>query len=676
MANGDDVIRVVSREGRTAGPDLKAALWFGDRAPALVLGFVSPHLNFDQICRDVRTQVPEPTPLILTTTAGELCTLPGKVSPYLAAGDRWDTMVFQSFSPELLGAVHVSAVPLHNADLRAGTASMTLADRVEAIARNLADLSIPFAVDSSDTFAYTLIDGVSFTENAFMEAVYRSRRLPCLMVGGSSGGLLDFRQTRLFDGRTFRENHALVILAKVAPSYRFGVFRSQNFEKAGPSFVVLGGETAFRKVTHVLDEKTLGTVEFTAALAATLGCKVAEVPSQMANLAFGVEIDGKVYIRSVSSIDVAANVVSFYCDVEVGDRLHLLRKKDFLTTTRDDWKEYCRSKSRPAGGILSDCILRRLHNGAALGSLDVFQEIPVAGFSTFGELLGVNVNETLTALLFHPVDPAIEFHDQFLDHFAVHYASFQASFLERRLTRDNILNALHQQILGRIMAGMPLVKQLMESYSAVKVELDHNSGQLREVLASLAEFTESIVVNTEANSQIYDQVKALSDNLMAINSISETVDDIAQQTGVLSINASIQAARAGSSGRAFAVVAGEVRKLSVETQGHVQAITRTADSIVASVTGILAGAESASHLLGSMVSSNAEVHFKADQVAQQVAHSVKQMEEGNSAIAQISNYLVDISHRREVLNFISKDAEQVVEYQGLPGQPGRQARLP
>jgi hypothetical protein len=648
-----EVVRVTVREGGSWGEGLREALWFGDRPPALVLGFVSPHRNFDQLCRQVRAQVPAPIPLVMTTTAGELCSLPGRSSPYLATGASWDTVVFQSFSDELLSAVHVAAVPLHNADLRAGRAASTPEQRVSAIAASLSALSLPFVVEATNTFAYTLIDGVSLAENAFMEAVYQSGKLPCLLLGGSAGGLLDFHRTQIYDGSHLRENHAVVVVAQVAPAYRFGVFRSRNFEKAGPSFVVLGGDTAFRKVTHVLDEATLATRSFTGALAETLKCSPSELGARMSDLAFGVEIHGRDYVRSVSNIDAGSETVSFYCDVEVGDRLHLLKKTNFLATTRDDWRAYLQNKPTPVGAIVSDCILRRLNNGPSLGQLDVFQGLPVAGFSTFGELLGVNVNETLTALVFHAVVPGVPFRDPVIDQFPVHYGAFQSSFVERRLVRNSILTEVHQHILERIIAGVPLVRELMESYAQVKGELDNNRRQLADVLGALGRFTDTIGVNTQANSQIYGQVKALSDNLMAINSISETVDDIAQQTGVLSINASIQAARAGDAGRAFAVVAGEVRKLSVETQGHVQAITRTADTIVTSVGGVLEGTQKASGSLAEMVASNADVHAKADAVARQLEASIHQMEQGNQTIVQITDYLADIGRRREVLTFIS-----------------------
>jgi hypothetical protein len=79
----------------------------------------------------------------------------------------------------------------------------------------------------------------------------------------------------------------------------------------------------------------------------------------------------------------------FYCDVAAGDRPHVLKSLDFVDKTSQDFAAFLADKPKPLGIILYDCILRRLGNGPSLARLKTFAGIPAAGFSTFGELLGI-----------------------------------------------------------------------------------------------------------------------------------------------------------------------------------------------------------------------------------------------------------------------------------------------
>lgn len=74
-------------------------------------------------------------------------------------------------------------------------------------------------------------------------------------------------------------------------------------------------------------------------------------------------------------------------------------------------------------------------------------------------------------------------------------------------------------------------------------------------------------------------VNSLVSKLESVNTITDSISQIANQTNLLSLNAAIEAARAGEAGKGFSVVAGEVKRLAENSEAAVKSITKILDEI-------------------------------------------------------------------------------------------------
>lgn len=538
-----------------------ADLRFPTGDAALVLAFVSPHVDFAAVSARLKA-LAGAIPVVAVSGAGELCS--GQGGPlYRPTGERWNTLTLQIFPPDLIAAVDIHSVPLHNEDIRAGAPTLAHDARVARITQSLGLVHPVFPIHARDVFALTFIDGLSASENYFMEAVYRSGRFPCLFVGGSAGGTLDLRSTSIFNGEQVLENHAVVVFVKMAPGRRYGVFKSQNFTKSGTAFLVAEADPERRTVAAVVRPGGDQVEPFVPALATMLGVAPQEVEGALAGRTFGIEIDGELFVRSVAAIDVERGRASFFCDVNAGDELLLLQATDFAEQTRSDLQAFLAQKPRPLGAILNDCILRRLNNPSSLSGTDGLWPCPAAGFSTFGELFGINVNETLSAIVFFDAS-AGDYVDDVVDTFPIHYARFRTSFTSSALKRAEMLNALRSRIIEQLAGHLDFIHHIE---GAVE-----RSGEMREVVEAirgtlLAASGEAAGGGAERDAAaLSTEFQALGQSMKELREVLAVIDTIAGQTNLLSFNATIEAARAGEAGRGFAVVASEVKKLAGDTK--------------------------------------------------------------------------------------------------------------
>ena len=159
-------------------------------------------------------------------------------------------------------------------------------------------------------------------------------------------------------------------------------------------------------------------------------------------------------------------------------------------------------------------------------------------------------------------------------------------------------------------------------------------------ITSLVDFANSVSQKeNEIASSLYELSKEASD----VKSVLSVIEDIADQTNLLALNAAIEAARAGEHGRGFAVVADEVRKLAERTQHSLSEIKATINIIVQSINDASAQIDINAKAVSKLVEHTTDVKSR-------VVETSSKIEEA-SAIAQNSE---DISKN------LAKDTMMIV----------------
>ena len=176
---------------------------------------------------------------------------------------------------------------------------------------------------------------------------------------------------------------------------------------------------------------------------------------------------------------------------------------------------------------------------------------------------------------------------------------------------------------NEIQSGM---KESIQIAQNGKDDLQKALGYVDEATKSISNLTSEIVQTAQTENEMAGKIDQLSRDAEQVKSVLVVINDIADQTNLLALNAAIEAARAGEHGRGFAVVADEVRQLAERTQKSLIEINATINVIVQAISDS-----------SEQMSANSKQIQELTNVASDVEKTIKVMSEVMSSAIGLSD---------------------------------------
>ncbi|WP_415718748.1 methyl-accepting chemotaxis protein [Maridesulfovibrio sp.] len=212
------------------------------------------------------------------------------------------------------------------------------------------------------------------------------------------------------------------------------------------------------------------------------------------------------------------------------------------------------------------------------------------------------------------------------------------------------------------------VATAMEEMNATVLEVAQNTGETADAsdrANSVARDGGEVVSNTvaeihivtETTEKLSEMLGDLSERAINIGEVLSVINDIADQTNLLALNAAIEAARAGEAGRGFAVVADEVRKLAEKTMGAtneveaaISLIQQSTDRVVSEMGGVRGRVENSVHMAEGAGGVLAQIVNESETIADMVRAIATAAEQQTSTSDEINNSVTEINNLSQALS--------------------------
>ena len=202
------------------------------------------------------------------------------------------------------------------------------------------------------------------------------------------------------------------------------------------------------------------------------------------------------------------------------------------------------------------------------------------------------------------------------------------------------------------------VKSILEEITAAQENLQQGNLIMSDLL-------HQVNISETSGNEVAKKVTGLKEYATKMKDIMGLISSVANQTGLLALNASIEAARAGEAGRGFSVVASEISNLSSQTNGATGDINNLIANIVQSIEEVSQATElllESSRLQNGYVTHTAQnfekIHHSTQGIITQASHLKETVDIVTDANKQIEE---KIEHVYSVTEEVTAGAEETLE---------------
>lgn len=209
------------------------------------------------------------------------------------------------------------------------------------------------------------------------------------------------------------------------------------------------------------------------------------------------------------------------------------------------------------------------------------------------------------------------------------------------------------------------IHEVEAATAAIVNELDKTGEKLKQSNEVMSGLLEQVKVSESSSTLVAKEMEGLKENADKMQSVMGLISSVANQTGLLALNASIEAARAGEAGKGFAVVASEISSLASQTNNATGDINKLIENITISIEEVAKAVDAlleCNRLQNEYVDRTAENFSEIDASTMEMAGQADYLKRTVESVADANRHVIEsIENVSAVTEEVTASASETLE---------------